>query len=147
MHKDKKKCWICHFCGKLGHIHSFYFHLHGFPDHFKTDFRKNAWNKVKTEWRSKQKGKSCNVALTSVYAMKGSDWYFDNGCSWHMIGNIAVFTKFKECHAGHVMFSNGIKGQILKKGSINQTGISYLQDIQLVKGLSENLISISQLYD
>lgn len=64
-----------------------------------------------------------------------------------MIGNIAVFTKFKECHAGHVMFSNGIKGQILKKGSINQTGISYLQDIQLVKGLSENLISISQLYD
>lgn len=40
------------------------------------------------------------------------------------------------------MFGDGVK-----KGSINQPGLPYIQNGRLVKGLSTNLISISELYD
>lgn len=64
-----------------------------------------------------------------------------------MIGNATFFTNFKECHAGHVMFDDGGKGRIFGKGSISKPSLSCLQDVRFVKGLSANLISISQLCD
>ena len=50
-------------------------------------------------------------------------------------------------NAGYVMFGNGVRGKIFRKGSINQASLSYLQDVGLVKRLFANLISISQLCD
>lgn len=62
-----------------------------------------------------------------------------------MIDPTAFFTDFKKCSTEHVMFGDGVRGKILDKGSINQPGLPYLQDVRLVKGLSVNLISINKL--
>lgn len=67
--------------------------------------------------------------------------------STHNRKNVAIFTNFKECNAGHVMFRDGVGGMILNKVSINQFGLPCLQDVRLVKGLSTKLIIISQLCD
>lgn len=58
--------------------------------------------------------------------MRAIDWYFINGCSCHMTGNVAFFTTFKECSAGDVTFGDGVRGKILTKGSINQLGLTCL---------------------
>ncbi|KAA0042084.1 gag-pol polyprotein [Cucumis melo var. makuwa] len=97
------------------------------------------------EWRPRRRNDRCNVALTSVHLSRATDWYFDSGSSWHMTGNAAFFTNFKEYSAGHVMFGDRVREKIIGKGSINQPGLSCLQDVRLVKGMSTNLISISQL--
>ncbi|KAA0037284.1 gag-pol polyprotein [Cucumis melo var. makuwa] len=70
-----------------------------------------------------------------------------NGCSWHMIRNAAFFSELNECNAGSIVFGDEGKGRIIGKGTINHPGLPYLLDVQLVQGLSANLISISQLCD
>ena len=91
--------------------------------------------------------KNCKVALTSVNNPNSSDWYFDSGCSRHMTRNAAFFSEHSECNAGSVVFSDGEKGRIIGKGTIDHPGLPYLLDVCLVQGLSANLISISQLCD
>ena len=45
------------------------------------------------------------------------------------------------------MFEDSVNGQILEKGSINQSRLSYLWDVRLIKGHSVNLVNVSQLRD
>ncbi|KAA0055020.1 gag-pol polyprotein [Cucumis melo var. makuwa] len=101
----------------------------------------------RTEWHPKMNSKNCKVALTSVNNLNSSDWYFDSGCSRHMTRNAAFFSELSECNAGSVVFSDGEKGRIISKGTIDHPGLPYLLDVCLVQGLSANLISISQLCD
>lgn len=49
-HQNKRKCWVCHFCGRLGHIRPFCFQLYGFPTRFRTDSR----TKNKAVWKKNQ---------------------------------------------------------------------------------------------
>ncbi|KAA0063024.1 uncharacterized protein E6C27_scaffold468G001300 [Cucumis melo var. makuwa] len=51
---------------------------------------------VKIEWRPKQRDERCNVALNLVHSMRATAWYFNSGCSCHMIGNAAFFTKYNK---------------------------------------------------
>lgn len=44
-------------------------------------------------------------------------------------------------------FGDGAKGEILVIGKLARTGLTKLDDVLLVKGLTANLISISQLCD
>ncbi|TYK00086.1 putative leucine-rich repeat-containing protein [Cucumis melo var. makuwa] len=83
----------------------------------------------KTEWRPSQRNDlRCNVTLTLVHSSRAMGCYFNSGCSRHMTGNDTFFTNFKKCSAGQVMFDNGVRGKILDKGSINQSGFPCLQD-------------------
>ncbi|KAA0040705.1 retrovirus-related Pol polyprotein from transposon TNT 1-94 [Cucumis melo var. makuwa] len=90
---------------------------------------------------------SCKVAMTSVKSPNSGDWYFDSGCSRHMTGNADFFSELSECKVGSVVFGDGGKGKIIGKGTINHPGLPFLLDVQLVQGLSANLLSISQLCD
>lgn len=45
------------------------------------------------------------------------------------------------------MFNDRAKGKVLGKGNNLKLYLPKLQDVRLVKGLSANLISISQLFD
>ena len=119
VHREKKRRWICHFYRRPRHIRSFCYPLHGFSDFTKSVFRNNVWKKVKIEWRPKQRDERCNVALNLVHSMRATAWYFNSGCSCHMIGNAAFFTKYNKWSARHVMFGDGVKEKIIEKGSIN----------------------------
>ena len=48
---------------------------------------------------------------------------------------------------GYVMFGDGAKGEIKGVGRLSCTGLPSLDNVLLVKGLTANLISISQLCD
>ena len=65
------------------------------------------------------------MAFGSSITPSGEEWYFDSGCSKH----------------------NGEKGKILGSGSLIDNGLPNLNNVLLVKGLTFNLISISQLCD
>ena len=48
---------------------------------------------------------------------------------------------------GSVRFGDGFKGEIKGVGKLIHTGCPSLEDVLFVKGLTANLISISQLCD
>lgn len=83
------------------------------------------------------------LLITSIHMSNIEDWYFDSGCSCHMTGNSLLFTKINECRTGRVTFGDGVKGIVVGKGEINQTGVPKHTNVRLVEGLSTNLLSIS----
>ncbi|GAA0163415.1 hypothetical protein LIER_19289 [Lithospermum erythrorhizon] len=60
-----------------------------------------------------------------------------------MTGNKANLTSIKEVKPDFVIFGGGKKGKIIGKGSLHVVGLSNLEDVLLVEGLTANLISIS----
>ncbi|TYK11091.1 copia-like retroelement pol polyprotein [Cucumis melo var. makuwa] len=82
--------------------------------------------------------KNCKVTLTSVNNPNSSDWYFESGCSRHMTGNSAFFLELSECNAESMVFSDGGKGRVINKGTIDHPGSPYLLDVRLVTRLSDN---------
>lgn len=91
--------------------------------------------------------KKCKVILTSVYNPNSTDWYFDSGHWRHMTRNASFFSELRECNVGSVMMCDKEKGKIIGKGTIDQPGLPYILNVKLGKGLSANLISISDLCD
>lgn len=47
---------------------------------------------------------------------KGSEWYFDSGCSRNMTKNKEYLADFKEMSKGKVTFGDGVKGGIKGNG-------------------------------
>ncbi|KAA0061122.1 gag-pol polyprotein [Cucumis melo var. makuwa] len=141
----RRKRRVCHFCGKDGHIRPYYFQLQSLMFHEHAMSQNTYINTCRTKWRPKTILENCKVALTSVNDPKSTYWYFDSGCSRHMMGNAAFFLKLSECNAGSVVFDDGGKGRIISKGTIDHPGLPFLRDVRLVQGLSANLINISQL--
>lgn len=148
------KSWICHYCGKPGHIKPFCYKLHS---------RNNCSRKVrqykrlnlpahtcaKRVWKGKmgETHSNCSVALTTVYTSNAKDWYFDSGWSRHMTRNSPLFSEPKESRTGQVTFGDRTAGKVIEKGQINRPGAHSLKEVRFVDGLSANLISISQLCD
>ena len=87
-----------------------------------------------------------------VSSALGSGWYFDSGASFHMTGDVNLFSDLVEkCLQMHVELGDG--------GRYNATGIGtitfqresgkliLLQDVVHVLGLKKNLISVAMLED
>jgi len=53
----------------------------------------------------------------------------------------------ESCTTTYVTFGNGKKGKIIGTGNLISNDLPYLNNVLLVKGLTTNLISISQLCD
>ncbi|KAA0068135.1 gag-pol polyprotein [Cucumis melo var. makuwa] len=64
-----------------------------------------------------------------------------------MTRNASFFSELRECNVGSVMMCDKEKGKIIGKGTIDQPGLPYILNVKLGKGLSANLISISDLCD
>ncbi|GAA0142523.1 hypothetical protein LIER_03404 [Lithospermum erythrorhizon] len=64
-----------------------------------------------------------------------------------MIGNKSYLTKIERLKEDCVTFGGGAKGKIIEKGCLSVDGLSELENVLLVDGLTINLISISQLCD
>jgi hypothetical protein len=102
--------------------------------------------KTKSEW--KPKGESVAlIAHTSFRASSREDWYFDSGCSRHMTGISRFLENIEPYATSFVTFGDGAKGEIMGTGKLINHGLPKLDNVLLVKGLTANLISISQLCD
>ncbi|GAA0186984.1 transmembrane signal receptor [Lithospermum erythrorhizon] len=102
--------------------------------------------KRKHYWRCHHCGKKGHIApyCYKIYG-KGKNKY--SLPRIYMTGNRANLTSIKEVKADFVTFGGGEKGKIIGKGALNVEGLPNLEEVLLVEGLTENLISISQLYD
>ena len=64
-----------------------------------------------------------------------------------MTGNKNLLTGLHPHATSYVTFGDGAKGEIKGTGKLNFPGVLNLDNVLLVKGLTANLISISQLCD
>ena len=86
------------------------------------------------------------ISHTSLIASSKEDWYFDSGCSKHMTRVDKYLEDVRPYASSYVTFGDGAKGKIMGIGLINH-GMPRLDNVLLVRGLTANLISISQLCD
>ncbi|XP_062114498.1 uncharacterized protein LOC133825594 [Humulus lupulus] len=108
---------------------------------------KEVWRPKLTSYSQEDKVIFVLVAHTSLSAFKDDQWYFDSGCSKHMIGNKQLLNNYKEGTEGLVTFGDGNKGAILGRGDLVLKNLPVVKDVLYVKGLKANLLSISQLCD
>jgi len=87
------------------------------------------------------------IAHTSLKASSKEDWYFNSGCSRHMTGVDKYIEDVRPYATNYVTFGDGVKGKIVGIGNLIKHGLPRLDIVLLVKGLTSNLISISQLCD
>ncbi|PNY10358.1 retrotransposon-related protein, partial [Trifolium pratense] len=110
---------------------------------------------TKKEWKQKDEeqkedtdtNEASLIAHTSLKASSRDDWYFDSGCSRHMTGVEKYLVDIKSYASSFVTFGDGAKGKIQGIGRLINNGLPKLENVLLVKGLTANLISISQLCD
>ncbi|KAK2355658.1 gag-protease polyprotein [Trifolium repens] len=138
--------WVCHHCGKRGHIRPFCYKLYGYPNQEPKPNVVQEENVIKKEWRPKEENVGL-IAHTSLRASSREDWYFDSGCSRHMTGEEKYLINVRSYKASFVTFGDGAKGEIIGIGDLISHGLPNLENVLLVKGLTANLISISQLCD
>ncbi|XP_058783024.1 uncharacterized protein LOC131657673 [Vicia villosa] len=87
------------------------------------------------------------IAHTSLRSSTIEDWYFDSGCSKHMTSMKKFPLDIKPRSNIYVTFVDGSKGEIKGVSKLDHVGQPSLDNVLLVKGLTANLISISQLCD
>ena len=64
-----------------------------------------------------------------------------------MVGDKSLFVSLKEKEVGYVTFGDGSHSQVLGKGTIDIPGLPLLTNVLYIKGLKENLLSITQICD
>ncbi|CAJ2673932.1 unnamed protein product [Trifolium pratense] len=157
--KRKHHSWICHYCGRKGHIRPFCYKLFGYPNRHHQPKPVSTTASTQQEWKPKGKNVKTSddtqlekkitalIAHTSLRASSREDWYFDSGCSRHMTGIRKFLVDLKSYSTSFVTCGNGTKGEIVGIGELNSNSLPKLSNVLLVKGLTANLISISQLCD
>jgi hypothetical protein len=145
-HKRRPRSWVCHHCGRKGHIRPYCFKLYGYPKWFHQPEHSSEVQSAKKEWKPKSEEIGL-IAHTSLRVPSREDWYFDSGCSRHMTGVGKFLKDVKSYKTSFVTFGDGAKGEIVGIGNLINNDLPNLENVLLVKGLTTNLISISQLCD
>ena len=83
----------------------------------------------------------------STRNMIKEEWYFNTGCSWHMMGSEHILTDLRPFCQGSVIFGDGARGRVIRMGSLVLLALSKLKNALLVEGLTVNLVNVSQLCD
>lgn len=78
--------------------------------------RANQGKKTTQTWVKKNQIKKAFVAHVALKAQNTSQWYFDSGCSRHMMGDKSLFTTLENHKDGKVTFGDGSKSQIIGRG-------------------------------
>jgi hypothetical protein len=84
MNKRKPTSLKCHYCGKYGHIKSFCYKLYGYPRKKPQPRAYHRMARTRKEWKPKVKV-AAHIVHTSFRASSKEDWYFDSGCSRHIV--------------------------------------------------------------
>ena len=64
-----------------------------------------------------------------------------------MTSDIQKFSKISHKASGHATYGDNNKGKIMGTGKVRSSSIVEIEDVLLVDGLKQNLLSISQLCD
>ncbi|XP_045792093.1 uncharacterized protein LOC123886861 [Trifolium pratense] len=150
--RRKTHHWVCHYCGRRGHIRPFCYKLYGYPERMSQPrpipIQKKEW-KPKSEDAEAipKKNEVCLIAHTSLRVSSREYWYFDSGCSRHITGADKMLANLRSYSTSYVTFGGGAKGEIVGIGKLINKDLPKLDNVLLVKGLTANLISISQLCD
>jgi len=102
----KSHPWVCHHCGRKGHVRPFCFELYGYPNQAEHESPEPVVRNAKKMWKSK----SDNVGLMAHISLRTSskkNWYFDSGCSRHMTRFKEFLDTEKSYTGSHVTFGNG----------------------------------------
>jgi hypothetical protein len=143
---SKTQQWKCHHYGRFGHIKPYCYKLYGYPKPASQPRRKQTIVKAKKKWIPRN-DTSRLIYHTSLRASARENWYFDSGCSRHMTGVKKFLVDIKSYSTRYVTFGDGSKGEIKGVGKLDYPGLPSLDDVLFVKGITANLISISQLCD
>ncbi|CAM8999026.1 unnamed protein product [Rhodiola kirilowii] len=137
---DTRICWYCH---QMGHIK---LKCRLFLAERRT-YQQRTKPRQHQVWTPKANQTACMMACFSCCTELDS-WYFDNGCSAHMTGNSQYLTHVRPVEKMWIVtFRDGGKGQVIGCGTLMVPDLPALENTLLVKGLTMNLISISQLCD
>nr|GEX05526.1 retrotransposon protein [Tanacetum cinerariifolium] len=90
-------------------------------DKNQIEFVGGSWSDSGEEDDKKVNNKPCLVAQASSEICLGvnlepDDWIKDNECSKHMTGYQKLFSSYKECNEGNVIFGSNLHGNIIGKG-------------------------------
>ncbi|XP_062093820.1 uncharacterized protein LOC133799844 [Humulus lupulus] len=140
---------ICHFCGKMSHIHPRCYKLNFYlPRLINISKDKPQVSLVgRKQWRPKNAHTKALVVHTSLLACNSDQWYFDSGCSCQLTGNKHLLTNLLSYVEGYVTFGDGSKRRIMGRGKLHLHGLPPLKNVLYVEGLKANLISVSQICD
>ncbi|KAI5348859.1 hypothetical protein L3X38_001746 [Prunus dulcis] len=136
------KCWFegkpkCRGCGKFGHMVR---NCHDNQSVQKVNYA-NQVEKTGTLFYA------CN-AVTDV--KMSNSWYVDSGCSNHMTGDERLLIDIRRDVTSKVKMGTGETVQVAGKGTLvieTKTGRKHIQEVMLVPGLEENLLSVGQMME
>ncbi|CAL9003906.1 unnamed protein product [Prunus brigantina] len=136
------KCWFegkpkCRGCGKFGHMVR---DCHGNHPVHKVNYA-NQVEEAGTLFYV------CN-AMTGVKL--NNSWYVDSGCSNHMTGDEGLLIDIRRDVTSKVKMGTGETVQVAGKGTLvieTKTGRKHIQEVMLVPGLEENLLSVGQMME
>ncbi|CAN6351455.1 unnamed protein product [Urochloa humidicola] len=87
------------------------------------------------------------LELDFVNSSSDTPWYIASSVSQHMTGDLHLLTDFVTIRPSHIVQTHtGARLQVCGKGSV-KTGQFNIPNVSYVPGLSENIISVSQLTD
>jgi hypothetical protein len=102
-----------------------------------------------TVWRRKEipNNEDCRIALTTEECKEEDEWYIENGCSSHMIGDQDKFIILKR-KGGNVAFGDDSSAKILGEGvvELGRKNVKSKNDI-LVEDSNHNLLSVIKMCD
>nr|GEZ05136.1 retrotransposon protein [Tanacetum cinerariifolium] len=70
--------------------------------------------------------------------LEPDEWIKDSGCSKHMTGNQNLFSTYKACNGGNVIFVSNLHGNIIGKGDLRHENMRLIQSLaskELVRNL------------
>ncbi|KAM2439776.1 hypothetical protein PS1_021203 [Malus domestica] len=136
------KCWFegkprCTGCGKLGHV---FRDCHGNKNIQKVNYV-NQVEETGTLFYA------CNVVAN---VKVNHSWYIDSGCSNHMTDDERLLINIQRNLTSRVKMGTGEIVQVAGNGTLvieTKLGRKHIQEVMLVPGLEENLLSVGQMME
>ncbi|XP_012845422.1 PREDICTED: uncharacterized protein LOC105965427 [Erythranthe guttata] len=150
----KKFVPTCHLCHKVGHVRPKCFKRWklinkslAYQSSNSAAWDHNSQRKYSdNKWMNKYNA-NCFPAILSLKACTTNSWYFDSGCSKHMIGVPNYLKNLQNLSGGQVTLGDGNKAFVKGEGNLDVGGLPNLDNVLYVEGLKLNLLSVSQLCD
>ncbi|VFQ88282.1 unnamed protein product [Cuscuta campestris] len=149
----------CYGCGEIGHIKPMCPKLKNEKDN-KASKKQRAYISWENDGSGSEDSETEEVANLCLMAIEDGDtskevclkasstsWYLDSGCSKHMTGDASKFRSLEYFKGGNVVFGDNNKGRIIGSGTVGKDKATTVENVLLVEGLKNNLLSISQLCD
>ncbi|CAL2240562.1 unnamed protein product [Prunus armeniaca] len=136
------KCWFegkpkCHGCGKFGHMIR------------DCNGNKNA-HKVNYANQVEETGTLFYVCNAATDVKVNHSWYIHSGCSNHMTGDEGLLVNIQRNLTSKVKMGTGEVVPVAGKGTLvikTKLGKKHIQEVMLVPGLEENLLSVGQMME